>query len=161
MTDALLIMIGVLCLLAGMAGCLLPVLPGPPLAFLGVVALHLTARVQFPAYVLLGGLLLVVVVQVADAVIPAFGTKRWGGTRWGVGDCVLGSLIGLFIFPPAGFIIGSFAGAVAGELLAGKSGRGAFKAGVGSFMGLLLGTVLKFALCGLFAFWFFRGLAAA
>ncbi len=159
MTDTLLIISGVLCLLAGMAGCLLPVLPGPPVAYLGVVALHMTERVQFTNRLLLAGLLLVVAVQVVDTVIPVIGTKRWGGTRWGVWGCVVGSLFGLFFFPPFGFVGGSFVGAVVGELLGGKNSGGAFKAGFGSFAGFLLGTVLKVSLCGLFVFWFWKGLS--
>ncbi len=159
MTDTLLTITGVLCLLTGFAGCLLPVLPGPPVAYLGLVVLHLTERVQFSNRVLLGGLLLVLVVQVADMVIPVIGTKRWGGSRWGIWGCVVGSLTGLLFFPPFGFIGGSFIGAVVGELLGGKSSSGALKAGVGSFAGFLLGTVLKISLCGLFAFWFWKGLA--
>jgi len=158
MTDTLLILVGALCLLAGVVGCLMPAMPGPPLAFLGLVVLHLTERVQFSNARLLAGLLLVVAVLALDAVIPALGAKRWGGTRWGVWGCLIGSLAGHLFFPPAGFILGSFFGAVAGELLGGKKSGGAFLAGVGAFMGFLLGTVLKLSLCGLFAFWFVKGL---
>lgn len=95
MTDGLLIALGVLLMLLGLAGCLLPALPGPPLAYAGLLALHLTARVAFSARTLAFGLALMVAVQVADTVVPAVGTRRWGGTRWGVWGCVLGSLAGL------------------------------------------------------------------
>ena len=159
MTDALLVLAGALCLCAGMAGCILPVLPGPPLAYAGLVLLNLTARYQLPDRLLIGGLALVVAALVLDAVIPSIGAKRWGGTRWGVGGCVLGSLAGLFFLPPPGFLVGAFAGAVAGELLGGKDRGGALRAGIGALVGFLCGTFLKVALCGLFAFWFVRKLA--
>lgn len=159
MTDTLLVLAGILCLCAGLAGCILPALPGPPLAYAGLVLLHLTARFQLPTRLLALGLVLVVAALVLDAVIPALGAKRWGGTRRGIGGCVFGSLIGLFFFPPLGFLVGAFAGAVAGELLGGKDRVGAFRAGVGALMGFLAGTVLKVALCGLFAFWFVSELA--
>lgn len=161
MTDTVLILVGLLCLFAGFAGCLLPALPGPPLAYAGLLALQLTERAQFSNSRLLLGLLLVVVALLADAVIPAVGAKRWGGTRWGIWGCVVGSLIGLFFIPPIGFLCGSFLGAVVGELLGGKDSGGAFLAGVGALMGFLLGTVLKLAVCGVFAYWFIAGLMRA
>jgi hypothetical protein len=154
MTDTVLILVGLLCLLAGFAGCLLPALPGPPLAYAGLLALQLTERAQFSNSRLLFGLLLVVIALLADAVIPAVGAKRWGGTRWGIWGCVVGSLIGLFFIPPIGFLCGSFLGAVVGEMLGGKDSGGAFLAGIGALMGFLLGTVLKLAVCGVFAYWF-------
>jgi uncharacterized protein YqgC (DUF456 family) len=154
MSDTVLIIVGALCLLAGVAGCFLPVLPGPPLAYAGLLALHLTERVQFSNNRLLLGLLLVVVVQLLDAIIPAVGAKRWGGTRWGICGCLAGALVGGFVLPPIGFVCGSFIGAVSGELLGGKRGGGALLAGIGTLIGFLLGTVLKLALCGIFAYWF-------
>jgi uncharacterized protein YqgC (DUF456 family) len=161
MSDGFLIAAAAVLLLLGFAGCLLPALPGPPLAYAGLLALHLSERVEFSGRLLAAGLALVVAVQVADAVIPAVGARRWGGTRWGVWGCVLGSLAGLLFFPPFGFVGGAFLGAVAGELLGGGSGGGgALKAGVGAFMGFLAGAALKLALCGLFAFWFVRALCA-
>ncbi len=158
MTDGLLIALGVFLMLLGLAGCLLPALPGPPLAYAGVLALHLTARVEFSARTLAVGLVLMVAVQVADTVVPAVGTRRWGGTRWGVWGCVLGSLAGLVFSPPFGFVAGSFLGAVCGELLGGRTGQAALKAGFGAFLGFLAGAALKLAVCGLFIFWAARAL---
>ena len=158
MTDGLLIALGVFLMLLGLAGCLLPALPGPPLAYAGLLALHLTTRAAFSARTLAFGLALMVAVQVADTVVPAVGTRRWGGTRRGVWGCVLGSLAGLAFFPPLGFVAGSFLGAVCGELLGGRNGQAALKAGIGSFLGFLAGTLLKLAVCGLFVFWAVRAL---
>jgi uncharacterized protein YqgC (DUF456 family) len=154
MGDWALIVAGALLLAAGLAGCLLPVLPGPPLAYAGLVALHLTQRAELSHAQLAAGLLLVLAAWALDAAIPALGAKRWGGTRWGVWGCLIGAFVGVFLLPPLGFVLGSFAGAVAGELLGGKSGSGALLAGLGALMGFLLGTVLKLALCGVFAYWF-------
>ena len=153
MLDILIIATGAICVLLGFAGCLLPALPGPPLAFAGLVIAHLSERVEFSNQTLIFGLVLVVIVQVMDAVTPMLGARGWGGTRWGIWGCVLGSLAGLIFFPPFGFIAGSFLGAVVGELLGGKASGDALKAGAGAFAGFLIGTVLKLALCGLFAFW--------
>jgi len=158
MSDTLLIVLGALCLLAGLAGCLLPVLPGPPLAYVGLLLLHLTDQVDVPRAHLLAGLVLVAIVWALDLIIPAIGAKRWGGTRWGICGCFAGAIIGVFIVPPIGFVLGSFLGAIVGELLGGKQGADAFLAGIGTLMGFLLGTVIKIALCGVFIYWFVAAL---
>ncbi|MDR2849305.1 MAG: DUF456 domain-containing protein [Verrucomicrobiota bacterium] len=164
MTDAVLIGAGVLFLLLGGAGCFLPFLPGPPLAYAGLLALHLTQRCELAGGVLAGGLALVVLVLAADWALPAKFTALCGGTRWGAWGCVLGGLagmVGLFPVLPVGLVGGLFLGAVAGELAGGKSGRAALKAGVGAFLGFLAGTALKLAVCGVLAFWFIQALCAA
>lgn len=158
MPDILIIVIGILFLLAGFAGCLLPALPGPPLAYAGLVVLHISDRFQFSYQLLIIGAVLVVAVQLADLATPMIGARGQGGSQWGLWGCALGSFTGLLFFPPLGFIIGSFLGAVAGELLSGKAGGVAFKAGVGAFMGFLIGMALKLTLCVIFAFWFVKEL---
>ena len=87
-----------------------------------------------------------------------FGVKRFGGTSWGNWGCIIGTFTGLFLFPPWGVIIGPFAGAFIGELLGGKETHHALKAGFGAFVGFLMGTVLKVAVCGWFIFCFINAL---
>lgn len=156
--DILLIALGAACLLIGLIGCIVPVLPGPPLAFVALVLLHLTDKVQFTITQLIIWLIIVVVVQLIDYFIPTYGTKKLGGTRWGVWGCFFGTLIGLFVFPPWGVILGPFIGAVAGELLAGKATHHALKAGLGAFLGFMAGTLLKFVTCGWFIYVFISAL---
>ena len=157
MLDILLIVLGILCLLGGLAGCLLPVLPGPPLAYAGVLLLHLTERVQYSAAQLLVWLGIVVVVQVLDYVVPALGSKYSGGSKWGNRGCIVGTVVGLF-FMPWGIIVGPFLGAFIGELLGGRETMQALKSGFGSLVGFLVGTVLKCAVCGYFIYMFAREL---
>lgn len=151
--DIFLIIVGILCLLTGLAGCILPVLPGVPLAYGGLLLLHLTDRVQFSAAQLLVWLLVVAVIQVLDYFIPLLGTKYTGGTKWGTRGCLAGTIVGLF-FMPWGIILGPFLGAVAGELLGGRETAQALKSGLGSVLGFLLGTVLKCAVCAYFIWQF-------
>ena len=153
--DIFLIIIGCICLLVGMAGCIVPMLPGPPIAYVALVLLHFTDKVDFTATQLLLWLLLVIAIQILDYFIPMFGVKRFGGTKWG---CMAGTFAGIFLFPPWGIIIGPFAGAFIGELLGGKETHHALKAGMGAFIGFLFGTVLKVAVCGWFIFCFVRAL---
>ena len=79
--DILFIIIGILCLLTGLAGCFLPVIPGPPVAYAGLLLLHFTDKVQYSTTQLLLWLLLVIILQVLDYFIPMLGSKYSGGTR--------------------------------------------------------------------------------
>ena len=146
------VLIAILAVLAGVIGILgsvLPALPGPPLAYGGMLLLHFTDRVQFGTTQLVVWLVLVVVVQVLDYFVPLLGAKYSGGSRWGERGCLAGTLIGLF-FMPWGIILGPFLGAFIGELLGGRETKEALRSGLGSLVGFLLGTAVKCALCGYF-----------
>lgn len=151
--DIFLIIAGALCLLTGLAGCILPMLPGPPLAYAGLLLLHFTEKVQFSLTQLLVWLSIVIVIQVLDYFVPLLGAKYSGSSKWGTRGCLIGTLIGLF-FLPWGIILGPFLGAFIGELLGGRETREALKSGLGSVLGFLLGTVVKCIVCGYFIWQF-------
>lgn len=155
--DILLIILSFLCLLIGFAGCILPVLPGAPLSYAGLLLLHFTDRVQFSTSQLLVWMVVVIVVQVLDYVVPLLGARYSGGSRWGTRGCLAGTIVGLF-FMPWGIVLGPFLGAVAGELLGGRRTSEALRSGLGSLAGFLLGTVLKCAVCGYFIWVFVTAL---
>ena len=155
--DVLLIILGGLCLLIGFIGCVLPILPGTPLAYVGILLLHFTSKVQFSTEFLIFWAAMVVLVQVLDYFIPIWGTKRFGGTKGGVWGSAIGMIVGMF-FGPWGIILGPFLGAVIGELLSGKIAAEAIKAGFGSFVGLLLGTISKLIVSGFLIFYFVKEL---
>mgnify|MGYP001063887115 CR=1 FL=1 len=152
MLDIILIILGVLCLITGLMGCILPFLPGPPVAYLGLVLLHFTDKVQYTTTQLIVWLLIVVVVQILDYFTPMLGSKYSGGSKWGNWGCIIGLL-----FLPWGVIFGPFLGAVIGELLGNKEFSQALRSGVGSLIGFLLGTFLKFVVCGYFCYQFIVG----
>ena len=89
MLDIILIILGVLCLITGLMGCILPFLPGPPVAYLGLVLLHFTDKVQYTTTQLIVWLLIVLVVQVLDYFTPMLGSKYSGGSRWGNWGCII------------------------------------------------------------------------
>jgi uncharacterized protein len=91
-----------------------------------------------------------------DYIIPAWGTKKFGGSKKGVIGSILGLIIGMIFFGPLGIILGPFVGAVAGELMAGKDNSAALKAGFGSFVGFLTGTLLKLIASGMMMWYFFK-----
>lgn len=153
----LLILLGVIALLLGLTGCILPMLPGPPIAYVALLLLQLTSSAPFTIIQLLLWLLLVVFVQLIDYFLPMLGTKYSGGGRWGSRGCLVGTLIGLF-FMPWGLLVGPFLGAYVGTLIEGRSQADAFKSGFGSLLGFLLGTVLKCLVCGYFVWQFVASL---
>ena len=144
--ELLLYILSALCMLVGLAGCILPMLPGPPLAWLGMLLLHFTDRVDFAVIELVVSALVVIATVVLDYITPMIGTKKFGGGKYGNWGCMIGTVVGLF-FMPLGLILGPFIGAVIGELIAGKPMRAALKAGFGSFVGFLFGTLIKLAVC--------------
>ena len=153
--DILLTIFGILCLIAGLAGCLLPIIPGPPVAYAGLLILHFTDKVQFTTAELLTWLFIVILLQVLDYFIPMLGSKYSGGSRWGTRGCFIGTIVGL-LFMSWGIILGPFLGAFLGELLDGRETTKALKSGFGSLLGFLFGTVLKFVVCGYFIWQFIQ-----
>ena len=143
-------------MILGIAGCLLPILPGPPLSYLGLIAIHLTSKIDFSSKFLISWGIIVIVVSILDYVIPIWGTKFFGGSKYGVWGSMVGLLAGLFI-PPIGIIIGPFIGAVAGEMLAGNK-QNALKAGFGSFIGFIAGTVVKMLVSLIMLYYFIAAL---
>lgn len=144
----MIILLGLLLLLAGLVGCILPVLPGPPLSFAGLLLLWWLRDWAFEDFgwgvvAVLG--VLTVVVTVLDLVLPAWGARRYGATSGGVWGSILGMLVGMVFFPPFGMLVGAFVGALAFELLAAKPEGEALKAAWGVFVGTMLGVGLKVA----------------
>lgn len=146
MIDVLIFLLAFLLLIGGVVGCVLPILPGAPLSYGGLLLLHLTGRTDFSTAQLVSWLIIVIVLQVADYVTPILGSKYSGGTDFGNRGCMAGTILGLF-FMPWGIILGPFLGAIAGEMLGGRDLPHAIKAGIGSLVGFLLGTLMKVVVC--------------
>lgn len=146
--DIVLLILAALCMLIGLIGCIVPGLPGVPIAYAGLWIAQATERVDFSWQALLVWGIVTIVVTVLDYVVPALGTKRYGGTKWGVWGSTIGVFVGMF-FGAVGVVVGPLLGAILGEMLNGKEWREALRAGWGSFIGLLFGTILKLICCGL------------
>jgi uncharacterized protein YqgC (DUF456 family) len=144
--DILLLILGFLFMLIGILGSFLPALPGPPVSWIGLFLLYLTKAIPND-WVLLGiTLAIAIIVFALDYIIPAVGTKKFGGTRAGMIGTIVGLIIAL-VFPILGIfgiIIWPFVGALVGELLNKADSKTALKAAFGSFIGFLTGTFLKF-----------------
>ena len=159
MLNTLVIIIGGLLIILGIAGSVLPILPGPSLGLLGLLLLALVNHFSPPLTPTLIAIMAILtfVVTGLDYITPLIGAKRYGASKWGVWGSVAGMAIGIFI-SPLGMIVGAFIGAVVAEWLVQKERGKALKAGWGVFIGTLFGAVLKLAVSGLMAYYYVRGL---
>ena len=157
MSDYILLILGILFMIIGIIGCLVPVLPGPPFSFLGLIFLHFTKFGHFttPFLVTLGSL--AVIVTVLDYVFPLWWTKRFGGSKYGTRGATIGLIIGFFL-GPLGIISGPLIGAFVGEMIFRDDFNYAFKAGFGSLLGFLTGVGLKLAASFVMTFYFVKEL---
>jgi uncharacterized protein YqgC (DUF456 family) len=140
------IILGVILTLVAIAGSILPLIPGPPIAYAGLLLQQLRDDKPFTTNFLILWAAIVVVSLVLDYVIPIWGTKKFGGTKYGVWGCTLGFLAAFWL-GPWGIIIGPFVGAFIGEMIAQKESAIALKAAIGSFVGFLMGSFLKLVIC--------------
>ncbi|MEI6139301.1 MAG: DUF456 domain-containing protein [Mariniphaga sp.] len=154
--DIFLIILGSLLMILGIFGCFLPVLPGPPLSYLALIAIHFTEKVEFSVSFLIWWGIVTVLISVLDYFIPIWGAKTFGGSKAGVRGSIAGLILGLF-FPPFGLILGPFVGAVVGEMIAGNK-QNALRSGFGSFIGFLAGSFAKLIVCLIMLFFFIKAL---
>ena len=154
--DIALLIFGILLMILGILGSFLPVLPGPITSWFGLLVLHLSDAVPMNWTFLGITFAIAFVIWLIDYIIPAMGTKRFGGSRYGVIGTMVGLVLGILFFPPFGLIIGPFLGAFVGEMIKdSKDSKKALKAAFGSFIGFLTSTFLKFIAAVVFAGLFF------
>lgn len=144
-------------MIAGIIGSVVPFLPGPPLSYGGLLVLQLREVTAFSTKFLLIWLAIVVVIVVLDYVVPVYGTKKFGGSKYGMWGCTIGLIAG-FWFGPLGIIAGPFVGAFVGELLANNESDRALKAALGSFIGFMFSTLLKLVTCLVMGWYFIKAL---
>jgi len=149
------IIAGTLFILTGIVGSFLPVIPGPPLSYVGLLLLQITSPSPFSGSFLIGWAIVVIIVSSLEHLMPAIGSNRMGGSKYGVWGCIIGAIFGLFLFPPFGFIIGPLVGAFAGEIIAGHDRDLAFRAAIGSFIGFFVSTLIKVVVSFVLAYYFF------
>ncbi len=139
--EILLAILAIIIVVVGIIGSVVPVLPGVPLAYLGLVLFKFSECCGYRwTWVIVFGVI-TLLVAFLDYYIPIYGTKKTGGSKYGTYGSIIGLLIGMFFFPPFGFLVGAILGAFIGELIKNKDNvNGAFKAALGSFLGFLVST---------------------
>ncbi|CAA9200430.1 DUF456 domain-containing protein [Flavobacterium collinsii] len=149
--DLLLLLLGFICMIVGIFGSFLPVLPGLSSCWIGLLLLYLTEAVENNYWVLGITLLLTIVITVLDYIIPAKGTKKFGGSSYGVWGTNIGLILGIVAPIPFGVIIGPFVGALVGELIYDSANhQRALKAATGSVLGFLASSFVNFLFCIIF-----------
>ena len=146
--DVLLVSFGFLFIIIGLLGSFLPILPGPSISWLGLALLYFTDAVPANYWILGSALIITIILSILDYIIPSQGTKKFGGSSYGIWGTNIGLVIGIITPIPFGFLIGPFLGALIGELIYDyKDHKRALKAAAGSFMGFLASSFLKFIIC--------------
>ena len=155
--NVALIIIGLILAIAGMVGCILPIIPGPILSFSALILLSWIKSWQsFSQTFLIVMGILTGLLLLLDYVAPALGAKKYGASKRGLWGSAIGMLIGIFFIPPWGMIVGAFIGALVGELAAGKSGRKSLRAGWGILIGNVLVIGLKLAFTAVVLFYYIK-----
>lgn len=141
--DTMLIIGGALCVLTGIVGSVVPVLPGPALGYLGLIVTQFSSRHPFSVKMLVILAVVTLVVSLLDYIIPVYGAKKLQGTKYGIRGCVIGLLLGALLLFPIGLFIGAILGALVGEMIGGKSLHQAIRPALGSLLGFLAGAVIR------------------
>lgn len=146
--------IAVIIALAGIVGCFLPVIPGPPLSWGALLLLYFFGNGEMSLKFLLIWLGITIVVTILDYTVPAHFTRLSGGSKAAGRGSLVGLLLGLIFFPPWGMIAGAFLGALLAEVLINRSSvADSVKPALGSFAGFLCGTFIKLV-ASVLMFWF-------
>lgn len=155
--DATWIIVGGLLMILGILGNILPFLPGTPICYLGLLLQQFRTKHPFSTQFLILWAVVVLMVIILDYLTPLYGTKKFGGSKYGVWGCSLGFLLA-FWMGPIGIIIGPFIGAFIGELVGGQDSSTALRSAVGSFAGFLFGTAIKLIVSAVMAFYFVKSI---
>lgn len=148
------ILLGYVLIITAFIGCIIPGLPGPPFAFLSIIAIYLFDNSTFSSQFLWIIGIITMGVFFLDYLLPIMGAKMFKATKYGIWFSIIGMLIGIFFFPPFGMILGMLFGAIIGELVAGKAKAEAIKVGIISFIFSIFAILIKIALVGIMAYYF-------
>jgi len=153
-----LIVVTLIIMFVGLAGTILPMLPGLVLIYAGFLFYgFVTGWIAYGVWAVLFWGLVVLVTFAVDHIAGSIGARKYGASRYGFWGSFLGAFAGLLIANLPGLIIGAFFGAFCGELIGGKSAHDALRSGKGALIGLLAGTLFKvtvgLVMIGTFLWW--------
>jgi uncharacterized protein YqgC (DUF456 family) len=156
--EIVFISLGLILILVGLAGAFLPVLPGTPFSYLGILVLHFSGVAEFSTFFLVTWAIVIIVIQILDNILPVYATKKFGGSVYGTTGSTIGMILGMLFFPPLGFFLGTLLGAFVGEMIYKQDVNIALKSAWGSFVGFLGSTVIKVTVAAMLAFAFFSAI---
>lgn len=148
--DIVFTILAAVCLIVGFIGCIVPVIPGVPLAWCGILLGYFISFVKIPLWLVILCGIVAVVVSILDNFLPSIMTKKSGGSKAGTRGCMIGLIIGMFT-GPWGIILGPFIGALIGELIHDSSNfKSVLKAAFGAFGGFCCGVGMKMIATAIF-----------
>jgi len=151
--DIVLVVFAFALLVTGLLGAIVPVIPGPPLSYAGLLVLQWSGHAGFSTSFLLVWAGIAAAVTVMDYILPSFMTKRFGGSRFAAIGSFLGLLAGMIFFAPLGLVLGPFLGAFLGELIHNsRNGAKALKVAFGAFVAFIAGSGAKLVVSGIMLF---------
>ena len=155
--EIAIIVIGIILNIAGLFGNVLPALPGHPLNYISLLLIHFTGIYEFSTSFLIIFLAINLIIFGLDYILPIWGAKLYGASKYGIWGSIIGLIAGFIFFPPLGMIIGVLLGAVIGELAAGKKNSEALRAGIATFLASMFMIIVKVTLAGVMFFYFVKG----
>ncbi|MDO4190238.1 MAG: DUF456 domain-containing protein [Bacteroidales bacterium] len=133
-------------LIVGLIGVFVPMLPGPPIAYLGMLVLQFSSLADFSVNTLIGLGVAVVVITLIDYFFPMLATKQSGGGKWSVWGCLIGMLCGMFL-PLFNSIVGALLGAIVGQFIESRKLGESLLVGFKAFLSVMFGIILKLIVC--------------
>jgi uncharacterized protein YqgC (DUF456 family) len=142
--NSFLLILSVILIITGLIGSFIPIIPGPITSWFGLFTLSQIKNFPNNNTLLITTFVIGITIFILDYFIPIIGSKYFGGSKYGIIGTSIGLLIGLISPVPFGIIIGAFLGALIGEILAGKQLSEGIKPAMGSLIGIITSSVIKF-----------------
>jgi len=158
MEILILLVVGIL-LFLGIIGCFIPIIPGPPISYGGLLVFNFFSSYSIKENILWLMAFVVITVTIFDIWVQIYGVKKFGGTKKAINGSIIGLIIGIYFFPPLGIIIGSFLGAFIGARIDENSDRSkAIRIALGSIAGFFAGTMLKLSVSIYISYFVFQAI---
>lgn len=142
--DLFLLILSAILIISGIIGSFMPIIPGPLTSWFGLFSLNLISTVEIDKTLLIITFIIALIIFVLDSLIPIYGSKYFGATKYGILGASIGLLIGIITPIPFGIIIGPILGALIGELLFNNDLKKSIKSSIGVLIGFLASTFIKF-----------------
>ncbi|HIG90707.1 MAG: DUF456 domain-containing protein [Flavobacteriaceae bacterium] len=142
--DLFLLILSAILIISGIIGSFMPIIPGPLTSWFGLFSLNLISTAEIDKTLLIITFIIALIIFVLDSLIPIYGSKYFGATKYGILGASIGLLIGIITPIPFGIIIGPILGALIGELLFNNDLKKSIKSSIGVLIGFLASTFIKF-----------------
>lgn len=145
--DLFLIIISSLLIILGMAGSFMPIIPGPLTSWFGLFIFNLIPTAEIESTILVITFIIAIIIFILDNLIPIYGSKYFGATKYGIIGASTGLVVGILSPIPFGILMGPILGALIGELIFNNDLKKSIKSSIGVLIGFLASSLIKFVTC--------------